>query len=185
MVAAPYAFTIPHALALAEDKGLICVADRENGRIQCFHAVNGTFVSQFHSPVMGNRLYSVAYSPINGGQLYVVNGREYPARPIRGFVIDITTRKILSQFGPNNKDFANPHDIAVTVDGKQIYVVELDPYKVHKFIDYTIVDEKVNKPIKAITVTLEQVATNKSSVTSTATPVKPTATIGKSNVSLA
>lgn len=31
-------FWIPHSLALIEDLNLICVADRENERIQCFSA---------------------------------------------------------------------------------------------------------------------------------------------------
>ncbi|VDK43931.1 unnamed protein product [Gongylonema pulchrum] len=31
-------FWIPHSLALIEDMNLICVADRENERIQCFSA---------------------------------------------------------------------------------------------------------------------------------------------------
>ncbi|MFH4981272.1 hypothetical protein AB6A40_007981 [Gnathostoma spinigerum] len=33
-----FAFWIPHSLALIEDMNLICVADRENERIQCFSA---------------------------------------------------------------------------------------------------------------------------------------------------
>ncbi len=32
----PSAFNVPHALALAQDKDLLCVADRENSRVQCF-----------------------------------------------------------------------------------------------------------------------------------------------------
>lgn len=31
-------FSIPHSIALIEDLNLICVADRENERIQCFSA---------------------------------------------------------------------------------------------------------------------------------------------------
>lgn len=31
-------FNVPHSLALIEDMNLICVADRDNGRIQCFTA---------------------------------------------------------------------------------------------------------------------------------------------------
>lgn len=63
---APYHFNIPHSLALAEDKNLLYVADRENGRIQVFHASNGTFAFQFSSALMGSRIFSVAYTPAFG-----------------------------------------------------------------------------------------------------------------------
>lgn len=62
----PYTFSIPHALALAEDQDLICVADRENGRIQCFSASAGKFEFMINSPAFGGRLFSVAYSSLNG-----------------------------------------------------------------------------------------------------------------------
>jgi NHL repeat. len=57
---------VPHALALAEDKEMLCVADRENGRIQCFNCHNGSFIVQFTSSEMGSRIFSVAYSPAEG-----------------------------------------------------------------------------------------------------------------------
>ncbi|XP_077293372.1 peptidyl-alpha-hydroxyglycine-alpha-amidating lyase 1 [Arctopsyche grandis] len=180
VVAKPYSFAIPHALVLAEDKGLLCAADRENGRVQCFNCSDGTFVIQFHSPVIGSRLFSVAYSPKKGGQLYVVNGPDYTSRPIRGFVIDIATKKILSQFGPNNKDFSNPHDIAISKDGKEIYVVELEPYKIHKFVEPNVEPVKVNEVSKPTPKSVEESNLNKSSANanaSTIAPVKPTATV--------
>jgi peptidylamidoglycolate lyase len=62
----PYAFAVPHALALAEDKGALCVADRENGRITCFNVINGTYLSEIKIPEFGHRLFSVAYSPLQG-----------------------------------------------------------------------------------------------------------------------
>ncbi len=62
----PYTFQIPHALALAEDQDMICVADRENGRIQCFSASNGAFRFLIDLPGFGGKLYSVAYSPVEG-----------------------------------------------------------------------------------------------------------------------
>lgn len=118
-------FAIPHALALANDLGLICVADRENGRVQCFNTMNGTFHSQYHSPVIGDRLFGVAYAPINGGQLYVVNGPQlanYPTvhNQVLGFVIEMKTGKVVSKFGPNKKPFENPHDIIVTPDAREV-----------------------------------------------------------------
>lgn len=120
-------FAIPHALTLAIDLGLICVADRENGRVQCFHIENGMFHSQYFSPIIGNRLFGVSYAPINGGQLFVINGPELSifGRPekitrVMGFVIDMTTKKVISKFGLGKDPLQDPHDIKVTPDGKEV-----------------------------------------------------------------
>lgn len=115
-------FAVPHALALAADLGLLCVADRENGRVQCFHTSNGTFHSQFHSGIIGDRLFSVAYAPINGGQLYVVNGPEFSQNfhVVMGFVIHMQTNTVVSKFGPDDGVFDNPHDIIVSPDANEV-----------------------------------------------------------------
>lgn len=68
----PYLFQVPHALALAEDKDLLCVADRNNGRIQCFKASDGTFQFQINSSRFGRKLVSVAYSPADGKQTFEI-----------------------------------------------------------------------------------------------------------------
>ena len=61
----PYGFNVPHSLALAEDLGLICVADRENSRVQCFNTQDASFAKSIQPQQMG-RPYSVAYAPVNG-----------------------------------------------------------------------------------------------------------------------
>lgn len=129
-------FAVPHGLTLALDKGLLCVADRENGRVQCFHHSNGTFHSQYHSPLIGDRIFSVAYAPTNGGQLFVVNGP--PLTPsvrleVKGFVIDMASKNVTAKF-PKEGNYTNPHDLVVTEDGSEVYVVEYDPYEVHKLV---------------------------------------------------
>lgn len=113
-------FAIPHALTLAADKGLLCVADRENGRVQCFGTAEGKFHSQYHSPIIGDRLFSVAYAPINGGQLYVVNGPQLTpdggAHIVGGYVIEMKTKNVIARFGKMD----NPHDIIVSADGREV-----------------------------------------------------------------
>ena len=59
-------FAIPHALTLVPDHELVCAADRENGRVQCFFWTNGTFHSQYHSQIIGDRLFSMDYTPAEG-----------------------------------------------------------------------------------------------------------------------
>lgn len=113
-------FAIPHALALAADQGLLCVADRENGRVQCFYTKEGKFHSQYHSPIIGDRLFSMAYAPVNGGQLYVVNGPQLSpdngAHIVAGFVIEMKTKEVIAKFG----QLENPHDIIVSPDGREV-----------------------------------------------------------------
>lgn len=69
-VAPPNYFAIPHDLTFIPESKLICVADRENGRVQCFHSINGTFHSQYHSPIIGDRLFSVDFTRAQGKIVY-------------------------------------------------------------------------------------------------------------------
>lgn len=65
--------------------------------------------------------------------MYAVNG---PSKaPVQGFIIPYNTRQISSVFKPTGSTpFGNPHDVSVTPDGNDIYVVEISqPYKVWKF----------------------------------------------------
>ena len=66
-VSAPGTFSVPHGLALAEDKGEVCVADRENGRVQCYDiSDNPRHTRIYKLPQWGSRIFSVAYSPQAG-----------------------------------------------------------------------------------------------------------------------
>ncbi|XP_033247621.1 peptidyl-alpha-hydroxyglycine alpha-amidating lyase 1-like isoform X2 [Drosophila miranda] len=134
-------FAIPHALTLVPELELLCAADRENGRVQCFYSSNGTFHSQYHNQLIGDRLFSMAYTPAAGGELVIVNGpnAELGFHPdhyneVHGFVMSMRNRQLVSKFGPNNLEFKNPHDVAVTADGNEIYVAELNPMRIHKFL---------------------------------------------------
>ncbi|XP_031832415.2 peptidyl-alpha-hydroxyglycine alpha-amidating lyase 1 isoform X1 [Nomia melanderi] len=131
----PNMFYVPHALALASEFNLIFVADRENGRVLSFSANNGTFQKQYKHPTIGTKIYSVAYTK---EKLYLINGPEpqnsepQNSEHIRGFILDVHSGDILSQFGPNH-DMNRPHDIAVTENGSEIYVVELNTRTMYKF----------------------------------------------------
>ncbi|KYN08474.1 PREDICTED: peptidyl-alpha-hydroxyglycine alpha-amidating lyase 1-like [Cyphomyrmex costatus] len=129
----PYAFLVAHSLALASELNYLYLADRENGRILCFFANNGTFHKKYRHPAIGTKIYSVAYAR---EKLYLVNGPDPFIRnpvPVRGFVLDIYSGKILSIFKPK-KNMNNPHNLRVTEDGSEIYVVELNNKKVYRFL---------------------------------------------------
>ena len=58
-------FNLPHGITVAEAQDLVCVADRENGRIQCFH-LDGTFSPSIKPPQFGPKVYGVEYCSDQG-----------------------------------------------------------------------------------------------------------------------
>ncbi|KAM6985156.1 peptidyl-glycine alpha-amidating monooxygenase B [Aplochiton taeniatus] len=112
-------FRIPHSLAFLSDRQEVCVADRENGRVQCFVGQTGEFVKEIKREEFGGEVFAIAYTPAHGGLIYAVNG-ESPygsSVPLRGFVINYSTKEILDTFSPETQQkFQMPHDIAVTKD---------------------------------------------------------------------
>ncbi|XP_029037814.2 peptidyl-alpha-hydroxyglycine alpha-amidating lyase 1-like isoform X1 [Osmia bicornis bicornis] len=128
-----YAFYVPHSLALADELKLIFVADRENGRILSFSTSDGVFHKEYKHPTIGTKIYGVAYTK---DKLYLINGPDPNTNynvHIRGFVLDIYSGNILSQFAPKH-DMDRPHDIAVSDDASEIYVVELNIQTVYRFL---------------------------------------------------
>lgn len=112
-------FLIPHSLAFAADKRELLVADRDNGRVQCFMADTGEFVKEIRKDEFGGEVFAVAYSPAQGGLIYAVNGELVygQSAPLRGFVLNYSTREILDTFAPDTQKFRMPHDIVVMKDG--------------------------------------------------------------------
>ncbi|XP_063699844.1 peptidyl-alpha-hydroxyglycine alpha-amidating lyase 1 isoform X2 [Culicoides brevitarsis] len=145
-------FFIPHALTLIQEANkvpLLCVADRENGRVQCFNANTQTFVTQFHNPIIGARIFSVAYAK---NKLFVVNGPEYTNNDVSGYVIDVDTAKVTSKFDIDDAKggLANPHDLSVTPDAMEIFVAELDPQRLVKFVYTNGTNKVIRKNIASI-----------------------------------
>uniref|UniRef100_A0A8C9XVE5 Peptidylglycine alpha-amidating monooxygenase n=1 Tax=Sander lucioperca TaxID=283035 RepID=A0A8C9XVE5_SANLU len=59
-------FRIPHSLVFLPDRQEVCVADRENGRIQCFIAKTGEFVKEIKKEEFGGEVFALTYSPAGG-----------------------------------------------------------------------------------------------------------------------
>jgi peptidylamidoglycolate lyase len=79
-----------------------------------FSWVDGKFHSQYHSPAVGDRLFSVDYA---NNSLFVVNGPEGQDREVAGYVFDMNTGDVSGKFGT----FLDPHDIAVTSDAREVW----------------------------------------------------------------
>ncbi|XP_059690323.1 peptidyl-glycine alpha-amidating monooxygenase isoform X7 [Gavia stellata] len=130
--ARPGQFHIPHSLALIPDFSQLCVADRENGRIQCFRLETGEFIREIKHKSFGRALFAVSYVP--GGLLFAVNGMPYPgeAEPVQGFVMNFSTGEIIDTFIPLRKSFEMPHDVVASED-KTVFIGDVHARTVWKF----------------------------------------------------
>eukprot|EP00062_Callorhinchus_milii_P008604 gi/632951475/ref/XP_007891314.1/ PREDICTED: peptidyl-glycine alpha-amidating monooxygenase isoform X4 [Callorhinchus milii] len=131
----PGQFFIPHSLVFVPGLRQLCVADRENGRIQCFVAESGEFLREIHHPEFGGRLFAISYTPGNGGRLYAVNGEALVGNsvPVQGFVMNFSTGEILDIFKPAKENFLMPHDI-VAADDRTVYIGDVQASRLRKFI---------------------------------------------------
>ncbi|XP_041254048.1 peptidyl-glycine alpha-amidating monooxygenase isoform X3 [Onychostruthus taczanowskii] len=146
----PGQFYIPHSLALIPDLSQLCVADRENGRIQCFRLETGEFTREIKHKAFGRELFAVSYAP--GGLLFAINGMPYPgeAESVQGFVMNFSTGEIIDTFIPLRESFEMPHDIVASED-RTVFVGDVHAKAVWKFASVeksgTIVEARLkNKP---------------------------------------
>ncbi|XP_036887985.1 peptidyl-glycine alpha-amidating monooxygenase isoform X8 [Sturnira hondurensis] len=128
---APGQFSVPHSLALVPPLGQLCVADRENGRIQCFKMDTKEFVREIKHASFGRNVFAISYIP---GLLFAVNGKPYfgDQEPVQGFVMNFSSGEIIDTFKPVRKHFDMPHDIAASEDGT-VYVGDAHTNTVWKF----------------------------------------------------
>lgn len=148
-------FNIPHKITYAKEANMLCVADRENGRIQCFSfdpkhnsgsqedstglLLNGAIKLKFTiaDPLFNGLLFSIDYSPIRGGIIVAVSGKGFynSNRPPIGFVYNVTTGLLISRFAPpHGQTFGMAHDLAVTGDeAGSLYVVDVSPVNLWRF----------------------------------------------------
>lgn len=147
-------FNVPHKITYAKEARMLCVADRENGRIQCFSfepkhdkmnsanerlILNGAIEAKFiiADPQFNGRLFSLDYSPYRGGIIVAVSGQSpfHASKPPLGFVYNVTTGQLLSKFSPpKGRTFGMAHDLAITGDeAGSLFVVDIAPVNLWKF----------------------------------------------------
>ncbi|XP_047273210.1 peptidyl-glycine alpha-amidating monooxygenase isoform X32 [Homo sapiens] len=100
----PGQFTVPHSLALVPLLGQLCVADRENGRIQCFKTDTKEFVREIKHSSFGRNVFAISYIP---GLLFAVNGKPHfgDQEPVQGFVMNFSNGEIIDIFKPVRKNW--------------------------------------------------------------------------------
>uniref|UniRef100_A0A8B9P7N1 Peptidylglycine alpha-amidating monooxygenase n=1 Tax=Apteryx owenii TaxID=8824 RepID=A0A8B9P7N1_APTOW len=151
--ARPGQFHIPHSLALIPDFSQLCVADRENGRIQCFRLETGEFIREIKHKSFGRELFAVSYVP--GGLLFAVNGMPYPGEtePVQGFVMNFSTGEITDTFSPVRKTFGMPHDVVASED-KTVFVGDVHTRTVWKF---TSTEKMEHRSVKKAGIEVQEV----------------------------
>ncbi|VDL79995.1 unnamed protein product [Nippostrongylus brasiliensis] len=125
----PSEFVIPHSLALIEDMNLICVADRENERVQCFSAglAEGHRTIPAGIPITSAEQIGRVYA-IREKKHYLVGvtGRdEEDQLPPQMFVMDMTNGKANTFI----KGIENAHSLAISDEGT-VFISQMHPNQI-------------------------------------------------------
>ena len=140
-------WNVVHSIVLDEEEDMLCVADREGKKVECFNAglKSPRFLGRSMNiiPNLG-RVYAIAGRE---GRLVAVNGKEFlKSAQVRlyvdlfvhisdyfqGVTIDIdNNNQIVDTWGDT---LDNPHDIALDRAGGAVYVAEIGPNRIRKFV---------------------------------------------------
>ncbi|XP_025245109.1 peptidyl-glycine alpha-amidating monooxygenase isoform X12 [Theropithecus gelada] len=148
----PGQFTVPHSLALVPHLGQLCVADRENGRIQCFKTDTKEFVREIKHSSFGRNVFAISYIP---GLLFAVNGKPHfgDQEPVQGFVMNFSSGEIIDIFKPVHKHFDMPHDIVASEDGT-VYIGDAHTNTVWKF---TLTEKVEHRSVKKAGIEVQEI----------------------------
>lgn len=148
----PGQFSVPHSLALVPHLDQLCVADRENGRIQCFKTDTKEFVREIKHASFGRNVFAISYIP---GFLFAINGKPYfgDQEPVQGFVMNFSSGEIIDVFKPVRKHFDMPHDIVASEDGT-VYIGDAHTNTVWKF---TLTEKMEHRSVKKAGIEVQEV----------------------------
>ncbi|PAA83151.1 hypothetical protein BOX15_Mlig022186g3 [Macrostomum lignano] len=127
-------FLVPHGLALFESLDLLCVADREHRRVQCFHAGLrqpadfGQFVRSLGSADDLGRVFDVAFDP--SGNLLVLHHEDSGVSLVSVFRPETGGLVTRFTFVPDNSQdsmvgFGDGHSVAASPRGDFFVVSSL------------------------------------------------------------
>lgn len=129
----PNDFVIPHSLSLIEDLNLLCVADREQERVQCFSA----------GLAEGHRTIPAGIPITGAGGI----GRVYAIREKKHYLVGVTARDEADQVVPqlfvmdmkNGKantyvrGIENAHSLALSEDGT-VFIGQMSPAQILRLV---------------------------------------------------
>ncbi|ELT97260.1 hypothetical protein CAPTEDRAFT_170310 [Capitella teleta] len=130
-------FWIPHSIALAENLGLLCIADRNNMTIQCLDMEGRPNKDVIFNDDKLGMVYALSYVP-EEGKLYAIMGNTGDLEA-KGLTIDLAENNncesdLLGTWSPNDQPFSAPHDMCSSPSGDAVYVGEIGPNNIWKFV---------------------------------------------------
>ncbi|XP_036593400.1 peptidyl-glycine alpha-amidating monooxygenase isoform X4 [Trichosurus vulpecula] len=148
----PGQFQVPHSLTLVPHFGQLCVADRENGRIQCFNMETKEFVREIKHTAFGRNVFAISYTQ---GLLFAVNGKPHlgDKQSLQGFVMNFSSGEIIDTFTPVRKHFDMPHDLVASEDGT-VYVGDAHANTVWKF---TTTEKMEHRSVKKAGIEVDEI----------------------------
>lgn len=124
-------FLVPHSLSLIEDMNLICVADRENERIQCFSAGLMEGIRSIPTGIFITGAEDV-------GRVYAIREKEHYLIGITDSEVDAPAESQLFAMDMNTgkadvvlKGVENGHSLAIGEDGS-VYIAQIGPNQIVK-----------------------------------------------------
>lgn len=137
-----HAMDVVHSLALIEERNLLCVADRENGRILCFKAgldgdlsSLGELVLKLQYPI--GRVFALAvldadHLLVSGNQIGTNKYDLAALNPFRSTIKQIWT----------SSDLLSPHSLTRTKDGRFIYAADVSREAYKKVFKFYVIQER-------------------------------------------
>lgn len=131
---------IPHSLSMIEEKKYLCVADRENARILCYSVENNDSFGKLslNYDVPTGAVYAIAYA---GENMFAVTLSYARGGGAMGITMKMNNGNIINTWH-SHKGFSMPHDIAISSNGTNLYVVdvgEFAPKKLFKFLVFDVI----------------------------------------------
>lgn len=137
-----HGFNVVHSLTLMEERNLICVADRENGRILCFRAGLDGDLSSIGEPMLTvnyplGRVFAI--SAISSDHMLVSSNQfgtnRFDMAALNPFTSELKQTWISS-------DLLAPHSLATTQDGLYVYAADVSKEAYKKVFKFNIIQRK-------------------------------------------
>ena len=126
----PLEFNIPHKIIMKQESPspVVCVADRENGRVQCLDINSGEIIESisesnalnipFKEHAFNERVYSLSLAS-SCGIMFLVSGQADNDLPILAFGVGQESNNFMTSFGPPNPF----HGVSVSVFPRSVCVM--------------------------------------------------------------
>ncbi|XP_059151206.1 peptidyl-alpha-hydroxyglycine alpha-amidating lyase 2-like isoform X1 [Physella acuta] len=145
----PYTLNIAHSITLVEELDLVCVADRESSRANCYNAgLKGGTTGIFNRTIIpqnqAGKIYAVYYSKADRAIIAAGVTSQTPISywgrvtyPPRAYTYSLTGQQIMAwaHITPTIAKYGESliHDLCTSPDGQDLFLADLDQHRVYKY----------------------------------------------------